>query len=207
MPSSGDKFAVAEHDWHSQSYVDWWIERDTGTADRRDAARRVRLRQMLAAAPFPAEAAISVLDIGGGYGVLTEEVLHSFQHARVTLQDYSQPMLDAARRRLGPAETRIAYVQSDLRDPGWTERAGGPFDLAVSSIAIHNLRDLGQIAACYGGILRLLKPGAPFLDYDIFGVAGGVEAHIRMLREAGFGRVECPWQQAPAAILAAFAPD
>jgi trans-aconitate methyltransferase len=202
MISTTQDFSGSEHDWHSDEYVAWWIERDAG----RDAERRQRLRQMLALAPFPADAAVAVLDVGGGYGVLTEEVLRALPRARLTLQDYSQPMLDAARRRLGAAAERVTCVFSDLRDPGWTASAGGPFDLVVSSIAIHNLRDLDRIAACYRGIAGLLKPGAPFLDYDIFDVAGGVSLHTRLLQEAGFARVELAWEQAPAAILAAYAP-
>ena len=66
--------------------------------------RRERLRNMPAHAPFAPEATVAVLDVGGGYGVLIEEALRAF-HARVTLQDYSQPMLDAARQRLAFALT------------------------------------------------------------------------------------------------------
>src|SRR5437762_2635690 len=137
MTATPQDFSEREHDWQSDAYVAWLIERDNARA----APRRARLREMLALAPFARDAAIAVLDVGGGYGVLTEEVLRALPQARVTLQDYSQPMLDAAHRRLGAAAARVGYVQSDLCDPSWTERAGGPFDLAVSSIAIHNLRD------------------------------------------------------------------
>jgi ubiquinone/menaquinone biosynthesis C-methylase UbiE len=66
----------------------------------------------------------------------------------VTLQDYSEPMLDEARRRLSRYADRIGFVLADLREPSWTKRVGCPFDLAVSAIAIHNLRDPALIAAC-----------------------------------------------------------
>src|SRR5271155_4385103 len=89
MSSTKEERSVDRHDWHSQSYVDEWIGRDM----TRDAERRPRLREMLGAAPFAPEAAIAVLDVGGGYGVVTEEVLAFFPQAQVTLQDYSQPML------------------------------------------------------------------------------------------------------------------
>jgi ubiquinone/menaquinone biosynthesis C-methylase UbiE len=187
------------HDWHSQSYVEEWIERDR----QRDEERRSRLRNMLGVATFAADAAISVLDVGGGYGVVTEEVLRAFPRARVTLQDYSQPMLDEARRRLAAFTTQLGYVQCDLRDPSWTDRIGGPFDLAVSAIAIHNLGEFAAIADCYRGIARVLKPGALFLDYDLFERFGGIALHTRMLGEAGFARVDLTWQQSPVAILAA----
>lgn len=200
MPENQPR-SVGEHDWHSPSYVDWWIQRDRD----RDAVRRQRLRDMLSHANVARDAAVSVLDIGGGYGVVTEEVLAAFPRARVTLQDYSEPMLAEARRRLAAHAGRVAFVQADLLDTSWTERVGGPFDLAVSAIAIHNLRDVGAISAVYKGIARMLKPGGGFLDYDLFFESiGGLARHIELLREAGFARVECLWQDAPNASLAAF---
>jgi ubiquinone/menaquinone biosynthesis C-methylase UbiE len=201
MSATGERPPVDRHDWHSQSYVDDWIARDM----TRDAERRPRLREMLRAAPFTQEAGIAVLDVGGGYGVVTEEVLGLFPHARVTLQDYSQPMLDAARRRLARYGDRVRYAVGDLTDPAWTEAIGGPFDFAVSAIAIHNLRDLGLIGECYRGIARVLKPGALFLDYDLFDLIGGVAAQSESLKAGGFVRVDCLWQESPRAILAATA--
>ncbi len=65
-----------------------------------DEERRTGLRKILSVAAFSPDAAISVLDVGGGYGMATEEVLRAFPHVRVTLRDYSQSMLDEARRRL-----------------------------------------------------------------------------------------------------------
>jgi len=201
MAANTENFSVAEHDWHSPDYVEAWIERDAG----RDADRRQRLREMLAHAGLAPEAAIAVLDVGGGYGVVTEEVLHAFPKARVTLQDYSEPMLAEARRRLAAAADRVAYVHADLFDPAWTERVGGPFDLAVSGIAIHNLREVAAIAATYRGIARVLKPGGLFLDYDLFfDHIGGIAHHTKLLQEAGFARVECVWQDPPRATLAAY---
>jgi ubiquinone/menaquinone biosynthesis C-methylase UbiE len=204
MPAPRKEYAVGEHDWHSTDYVAWWIDRDEG----RGMERRERLRAMLAAAPFAREAAIAVIDIGGGYGVLSEEVLAAFPRARVTLQDYSPPMLVQARRRLSGHKPRVRFVEADLREPSWSKAAGGPFDLAVSAIAIHNLREPALIAHCYRGIAQILKPAGLFLDYDLFfDKAGGVARHREMLREAGFTRIDCLAQQSPAATLAAYLAD
>jgi trans-aconitate methyltransferase len=185
------------HDWHSKAYVADWIVHDTA----RDPERRPRLQSMLAAAPLPRDAAIEVLDVGAGYGAVTEEVLKAFPQARVTLQDYSTPMLGEARRRLAGHAAQLRYVTADLTDPGWAQKVGGPFDLAVSAIALHNLRDPPKIFACYRAIHDLLRPAGWFLDYDLFFT--GVEGHIAELRKAGFAAVECPWQEAPRAILVA----
>jgi ubiquinone/menaquinone biosynthesis C-methylase UbiE len=159
---------------------------------------------MLAHAGFAADAEFSVLDVGGGYGVVSEEVLAAFPRARVTLQDYSEPMLAQARERLAAHGGRTDFILADLTDPGWTGRVGGPFDLVISAIVIHNLRDMDLIANAYRGIARVLKPGGLFLDYDLFfDEIGGLARHTELLRAGGFSKVECLWQQAPLATVAA----
>jgi ubiquinone/menaquinone biosynthesis C-methylase UbiE len=197
MPSDSRPFALVPHDWHSSDYVSEWITRDT----TRDGERRPLLQQMLSAAPLPRDAALEVLDVGAGYGVVSEEVLQAFPAARITLQDYSQPMLDRARQRLADHSDRLHYVLCDLTDPSWPRQVGGPFDLAVSAIAIHNLRDPAKIYACYRAIRDLLKPDGYFLNCDRF--VQGVQPHVAALRESGFDRVECSWQEPPRAILIA----
>jgi ubiquinone/menaquinone biosynthesis C-methylase UbiE len=190
----------APHDWHSDAYVDDWIRHDV----ERNDERRPRLKRMVSLAPFPHDAAISVLDIGAGSGVVTEELLGVFPNARMTLQDFSDVMLGHARQRFSHIAGQIRYVLCDLTDPSWTDRVGGPFDLAVSAIAIHNLRDLAIIGECYRGICRVLEPGGRFLDYDRFEGAGGIAAHEKLLHAAGFSHVERAWEQSPVAILAAY---
>jgi ubiquinone/menaquinone biosynthesis C-methylase UbiE len=185
------------HDWHSQTYVDNWIKRD----ESRDDERRPRIRQMIAMAMLPPNSSPAVLDIGAGYGFVTEEVLHAFPTARVTLQDYSQLMLTRASERLVGHAGRLSFVLADLTDATWTSRVGGPFDLIVSAIAIHNLRKLDAIAACYRGIAGLLKPGALFLDYDLFQQSGGIETHIGLMQEAGMSRVSRAWDDGHVAII------
>lgn len=197
MASETKPFALVPHDWHSTDYVAEWITRDV----TRDPERRPLLQRMLSACPLLREAELEVLDVGAGYGVVSEEVLKAFPAARITLQDYSQPMLDRARQRLAYHSDCLRYVLCDLTDPLWPQQVGGPFDLAVSAIAIHNLREPEKIYACYRGIQGLLRSGGYFLDCDRF--VEGVEPHTAALRDAGFDRVECPWQEPPRAILVA----
>ena len=69
---------------------------------------------------------------------------------------------------------------------------------------IHNLRQTSLIADVYRGVGSVLKPGALFLDYDLFfDQIGGLEGNTQMLHEAGFARVDCLWQQPPLATIAA----
>jgi SAM-dependent methyltransferase len=201
MTSEVKTFRPFPHNWQSADYVSGWIEHDVA----RDPERRPLLRQMLSSAPFAYDAEMAVLDVGAGYGVVTEEVLAAFPRARVTLQDYSPAMLDQASRRLAAHADRLSYVLCDLFDPTWPQGVGGPFDFAVSAIVLHNLGSREKIFACYPAIHDLLRPGGCFLNYDRF--VDGVEGHIAELRGAGFGRVECAWQQVPRAIVVATRTD
>lgn len=192
-------FHVHEHDWLSHDYVDRWIDEDV----TRDAERRPILRKMMSFAPFAKHDPIRALDVGAGYGVVTEEVLRAFPKAQVTWQDYSQPMRDHARENLAKYGDRVGFVLSDLTSAAWTKELRGPFDLAVSGIAIHNLRDRPTIFRCYGAIHKLLGPEGCFLDYDYFQYAGGVDLHIEAMKKEGFATVECMWQEGAAAIIRA----
>jgi SAM-dependent methyltransferase len=191
---------IGEHDWHSREYVNNWIERDI----TRDNVRRPLLQQILALTPFMPEAEINVLDVGAGYGLVSEQVLRIFPRARLTLQDYSAPMFEQARSRLRLHNSQISYVLSDLRDPRWMGELQVPFDLIVSGLAIHNLREQSLMQACYRSIYELLRPTGIFLDYDLFGlIEGGVDTHRRWLHAAGFERIECTWEEPPLGIIAA----
>ncbi len=187
------------HDWKSAEYVHDWITQDV----TRDEERTPMLRRMLALSGHPAHAGLEVLDIGAGYGLLSRIVLEEFPNARVTLQDYSEPMLEYARHDLERFSDRTAFVLSDLTDPTWIDSVGGSFDLAVSAIAVHNLRDPEVIASVYEGVRNVLKPGGVFLDSD-YVFSGGLAAHLDWLKQAGFERITNQPQGEHHFIFAAF---
>ncbi len=192
---------IGDHDWHSSEYVNDWIGRDV----QRDDDRRPLLQQMLERTGLANDAEVHVLDVGAGYGVVSEEVLRRFPDARITLLDFSEPMFEQARRRLARHSAQVTFVMGDLSNAQWTTKVGGPFDLAISAIAIHNLRDHGLIAACYRAVHSVLKPGAMFLDSDLVSFSGGLDAHLEWMRQAGFKTVECMLYREPLAQIAATA--
>jgi SAM-dependent methyltransferase len=187
------------HDWHSKSYVADWIKRDAG----RLGERLPILERLIAAAPFGPGAEIEVLDVGGGAGVVTDLVLQAFPGAKITLQDFSAPMIEHARERFAGRAGSLRYALCDLRDPAWEQAVGGRFDLVVSAIAIHNLGELSAMAACYQAIRRSLRDGGCFLDCDHFDRCGGVPLHQHTLKVAGFASVDVIWHEYPTAILKA----
>lgn len=187
------------HDWHSQEYVDHWINHDM----TRDDERRPILRMMMTHAPFPADAAVEVLDVGAGYGVVAEAALEAFPKARVTLLDYSSPMLEHARRRLASYGGRIQVVMADLASPAWTEGLRNRFDLAVSGLALHNLAGQRHLQDLYKETFSVLRAGGAFLDYDLVSFTGGLEQHLEWLLAAGFGAAGSPWHEGAPAVLVA----
>jgi SAM-dependent methyltransferase len=84
---------------------------------------------------------VRVLDLGGGYGEFSAQVLELLPRARVCLADHSVPILDRAKQRLVGFGDRVEFRVCDLRDPAWTTQVGGLFDAVVSSLTIHNLGD------------------------------------------------------------------
>jgi len=149
------------HDWHSDAYVEEWIE----SYRERDVERLPTLQRIANLIPFDPDDDIRVLDIGGGWGPVTSVVLATFPKARVVLHDFSEAMLDAARKRLSNYSDSVSYVHSDLMSPDWA--AGlGQFEAVVSSIAIHNVRFPDRIKAIYGEVFPLVAPGGCFINLD-----------------------------------------
>lgn len=167
------------------------------------AERMPILEALIAAVPFRADAAIDVLDVGAGTGVVSEAVLDAFPAARLTLQDFSAQMLAEAKAKFSSHDRTIRYVQCDLLDPVWVQKVGGPFDLVVSGEAIHHLTDLAAMANCYEAVRGLLKPGGCFLDYDMFDNFGGVPLHQHSMKVAGFKAADPVWHRHPTAVIKA----
>ncbi|HXY92935.1 MAG TPA: class I SAM-dependent methyltransferase [Acidimicrobiia bacterium] len=199
MATSSD--AHGHHDWHSAEYVDGWITNDV----TRDTQRKPVLRRVAALLPFERDAEVRILDIGGGYGMLTREVLEELPQSRVVLHDFSRPMIEQARARLGPLLDRVEFVQADLRDPAWVDAVGGPFDAVVSSIAIHNVRDPERIRAIFGEIQRLVSTGGCFADLDlVFPGTLELDTQLEWLEDAGFKDVACAFEFEHQALLIGF---
>jgi tRNA (cmo5U34)-methyltransferase len=106
-------------------------------------------------------------DLGCGSGVLASAVLALHPRARATLVDFSAPMLEAARRELAGLDPEPRFVTADLAAPAWTGavRRDAPFDLIVSSYAIHHLPDARK-RELYGEIFDLLGAGGMFINVE-----------------------------------------
>jgi len=106
------------------------------------------------------------LDLGCGDGILGIALLGQYPTARGVFQDFSQPMLDAAKERLQEfPNTRC--VLSDYGDPAWVAsvQQDAPFDVIVSGFSIHHQPDTRK-QRVYRELFDLLKPGGMFLNLE-----------------------------------------
>jgi SAM-dependent methyltransferase len=207
------------HDWNDEEYVNQWLARE----EERAAERRRQFVVIRALMPKTQEQEFRYLNLGAGPGNLDDVLLEQFPGAQATLVDQSLVMLSNARKRLARFEDRVEYVQANLSSPDWAGAVSGPFDFAVSTIAIHNLGSARRIRELYAETYRLMGHGGMFLNLDYVrparpslaalspwaakdpeaglngrgggsGMPGTMIEQMGWLSEAGFACVDVPWK-------------
>ena len=186
------------HDWSSKQYVSEWAEGQ----DEREADRKKIFSTIAKIISSEPQAAVKVLDIGAGYGALTQYLLNHFPNATAICQDGSAEMAKLGRKRMESLKERFQYVLCDFSKPGWSQKIKGPFDSVVSSIAIHNVRAPDIIRSIYKETFSLVKPGGWFLNFDR--MTPSQKEQLAWLREAGFADVQCFWDGGRRAILGGY---
>ena len=157
------------------------------------AAEQIDILVRLALAARPD--ARSILDLGCGDGILAHALLEAYSGApAAVLADFSPPMLDAARARLGgrtangagnesgsgqhadgqadkqQASASVTYVNLDYAKPGWAASISAAplpasYDVIVSGFSIHHQPDELK-HRIYADIFDLLAPGGIFLNLE-----------------------------------------
>ncbi len=111
-------------------------------------------------AGFPAESGepLRVLDIGTGPGYYA--LILAKRGFDVTAVDYSEGMLEAARRNAGEYADSIAFARMDAHRLDFDDNS---FDAIVTRNLTWNLEDP---AKAYADWYRVLRPGGRMLNYD-----------------------------------------
>jgi len=134
----------------------------------------------------------NVLDLGAGNGIMTFEVAKRQPVERATLTEFSEPMIDLARRRVAAGQPSFAptFIVGDFRERDWQDEVvqHGPYDLVVSRFAIHHIPDEHK-RALYGDILGFLNPGGMFVHIEHVASASPMynAAHDRLMVECLHG--------------------
>jgi SAM-dependent methyltransferase len=194
----GHQHGHGSHDWSSPEYVAKWMTgQDPKEADRRDA-----FGVLADTIPYDKAQSIRILDLGAGYGALTQFLLERFPNATAICQDGSQEMAKLSSERMQHLTGRFEYVFCDFSRHGWSKVIPGTFDAVVSSIAIHNVRSPDFIRGIYEESYKLVKPGGCFLNFDR--PRPPWEDQMQWLRIAGFQDVKIFWQGENRAVFGGF---
>ena len=185
------------HDWDSSKYVSRWAEGQ----DKKENDRQEPFQVLAETIPYDKKLPIRILDVGAGYGALTQFLLNYFPKATAICQDGSKEMAKLGQERMKQLKGRFDYVLCDFSKSGWTETLTGPFEAVVSSIAIHNVSPK-IIERIYSDIFPLVKSGGCFINFDR--ERPPLEEQFQWLKEAGFQNVERFWRRGNRSLFGGF---
>lgn len=157
----------------------WWKEedrvRDYVAANDAAAGEIAAVFDLITAVlPYDEQAPLRVLDIGTGHGVFAGAVLDAFPRSTAIGLDISDAMMEEGRQRMARFGDRFRYHVGDFAEGSLPTDLPGPFDVTVSSRAIHHItfdakrRLFGEIyqrtasAGCFFD-LDNMRPRDPFL--------------------------------------------
>ena len=215
--------------WADDHFVADWIEKQGDRA----AERAHQFGIVRSFVPRQPAEPFRYLNVGAGDGRLDEVLLQRFTAARATLLDGSPLMVKRAEERLRRFGERVTVVRGELATPAWRDAVPGPFDLVVSTIALHNLADPVRIRKVYAEVFEVVSDGGFFMNFDYVRAAspgarqivlwasgdpeggylsrstggqtsGTLDEQLGWLREAGFAAVDCFWKEFQAALFGGF---
>jgi ubiquinone/menaquinone biosynthesis C-methylase UbiE len=129
-----------------------------------------------------------ILSAGEGHGRFAEACVARFPEAELTCIEASAGMLDRARRRLGPAATRVSWQQGDVL----ALESGRPFDAIVTCFFLDCFPP-DALDVVVGRLARCATPDAIWLVVDFalppHGLARWRARAVHWLMYAFFRRV------------------
>ena len=152
--------------------------------------REARFAAMLdAVAAVTGGAPPRLLDLAGGTGTIALRTLTRFPAAEVTVLDQDPVLMTIAAASL---RERGQVVDADLADPHWREKLSEDgFDAVLTATALHWL-PAERVAALYGEIREVLRPGGIVVNADhmpeesLPGLSEALREHARERREARY---------------------
>jgi 2-polyprenyl-3-methyl-5-hydroxy-6-metoxy-1,4-benzoquinol methylase len=109
----------------------------------------------------------SIIDVGGGESTLVDDlVARGYEH--VTVLDISETAIEASKKRLGAAATRVRWMAADVT---LAEFERGAYDVWHDRAVFHFLTEQEQRVAYVQQVARAVKPGG-YVIVSTFGPEG-----------------------------------
>ncbi len=120
--------------------------------------------------------ATRILDLGAGSGILTAFIRRAFPNAHIHLLDFSAPMLELAKKRLGN-DPNLSFEVADYT----TATLPDNLDAIVSALSVHHLDDTAK-QTLFTRAQAALKPAGVFINADqVLGPTPELEARYKQL--------------------------
>jgi trans-aconitate methyltransferase len=108
------------------------------------------------------------LDLACGPGSISQRLLHRFPYARCVAVDFDPVLLLLGQNVLGDMQSRLRWVEVDLRDPAWHNQIGEEqVDAVLSTTALHWL-PASKLVQVYDRLGKLVRPGGVVMNGDEF---------------------------------------
>jgi tRNA (cmo5U34)-methyltransferase len=158
----GEKMSDTKSKWQTDELAARFLKNVRGAIPAAGLQLEVIGRIIRSWRPAP----ICILDIGCGDGAIGRYLMNLFPETRVVFADFSDPMLDAARKQLENS-THATIVKADFSSNAWLGAVTPykPIDAVVSGFAIHHQPDQRK-QALYQEVFDLLSPGGVFLNLE-----------------------------------------
>lgn len=118
------------------------------------------IEAMIACIPFEKEAIFSIIDLGCGTGAVAKAVQETYPNAQITCLDMSEEMLTLANEKL---DHQAKCIQASF-DSFTFETT---YDVVLSSLALHHLKDEHAHHDFYCQIYRALNDNGLFINTDV----------------------------------------
>ena len=186
----------AIHQFHEVNFSKEWAEKFTPTPERVALFETILRRISELIAP-----SFHILELGIGPGYLAEFLLNKLPQTSYEGVDFSEPMLQIAKKRLNKYHQKVHYTQADLTSNVWNRKLKQQPNIIVSTWALHDLLHEANIFSVYRMVNRILPANGLFLNGDFIKpekstveYEGGrlkPTLHLDMLKRAGFRKIAC----------------
>ena len=109
---------------------------------------------------------LNILELGSGPGFLAQYILSRIDGVNFTLLDFSEPMHELARQRLGViSASKLHYLLRSFNDHNWADDIDH-IDVVISNQAVHELCHKRYAPTFFAQVHKLLKPDGALLFCD-----------------------------------------